>query len=125
MEFARRTMPMPAGPVTLTEAVGPDGLTGRWELICRDGWEWREAGPGQVLVRVAALSADQAAIVQNWIERIKDPAVWWAVSRELQAPESEPEVYQALTASPWLSQVLPVLLEASTEGAPPPPPDRG
>lgn len=118
-------MPMPAGPVTLTEVTGPDGPTGRWELICRDGWEWRHSGPGQVIVRVAALSADQAVVVQDWIERIKDPAVWWAVSRELQAPESEPEVYQALAAAPWLSQVLPVLLEASTEGAPPPPPDRG
>ncbi len=75
-----------------------------------------------MLVRVVTLTAEQARIVQDWLERIRDPAVWWAVSRELQAPESAPEVAQALRASPWLAQVLPVLLEASTEGSPPPPP---
>jgi hypothetical protein len=71
---------------------------------------------------VATLSADQATVVGDWIERIKDPAVWWAVSRELQAPDSAPEVAAALAAYPWLTEVLPVLLEASTEGSPPPPP---
>ena len=93
-----------------------------WELQCRDGWEWQSGGPGKVVVRVATLSTEQALIVQDWLRRIRDPAVWWAVSGELHSPDSAPEVAQALRTSPWLAQVLPVLLEASTEGSPPPPP---
>jgi hypothetical protein len=122
--FERRTVPKPPAPITL-RPLGPAGGNGpdeRWELICRDGWEWQSGGPGLVAVRVATLSGDQATVVGDWIERIKDPAVWWAVSRELQAPDSAPEVAAALAAYPWLTEVLPVLLEASTEGSPPPPP---
>jgi hypothetical protein len=98
---------------------------GPWELIIRDGWEWQRSGAGQVVVRVATLSADQAEVVQGWIERIKTPAVWWAVSREIHSPGGSPEVAGALATDPWLAQVLPPLLEASTEGAPPPPPANG
>ena len=94
----------------------------RWELICRDGWEWRQVSPGKVAVRVAALTGEQAHMVQEWVLRLKEPAFWWATSRELTSPGSSPEVGDALARAPWLVRVLPVLLEASTEGAPPPPP---
>ncbi|MDQ3700543.1 MAG: hypothetical protein M3442_06430 [Chloroflexota bacterium] len=122
MQFVKRTVPMPDAPLML-RALAPNGTAGApWELICRDGWEWQRPGPGQVVVRVAALSDDQAQVVQEWIERIKDPGMWWAVSRELHSPGGSPEVSSTLAAYPWLEQVFPVLLEASTEGAPPPPP---
>ncbi len=121
--FERRTIPQPDSSLAL-HSLGPPGPGEQWELVCRDGWEWQSPAAGRVVVRVATLSADQAAVVGDWIERIKDPAVWWAVSRELQAPDSAPEVAAALATSPWLSGVLPVVLEASTEGSPPPPPDR-
>jgi hypothetical protein len=75
-----------------------------------------------VVVRAAALSGEQAQIVGEWIERLKEPGVWWAVSRELQEPDSAPEVAQAVADHPWLTQVFPVLLEASVDGSPPPPP---
>jgi hypothetical protein len=91
-------------------------------LICRDGWEWRQLSPGKVAVRVAALSGDQAQAVMEWIDRLKNPAFWWATNRELLSPGTSPEVGDALARAPWLTEVLPVLLEASTEGAPPPPP---
>lgn len=122
MQFVKRTVPMPDSPLTLRAhgAMPPAGTP--WELVCRDGWEWQRSGPGQVVVRVAALTDDQAQVVQEWIERIKDPGVWWAVSRELHSPGGSPEVSSTLAAYPWLEQVFPVLLEASTEGAPPPPP---
>lgn len=103
-------------------SIGTDAAGEQWELICRDGWDWQRSGRDQVLVRVATLSSEQALVVQDWVERIKSPAVWWAVSRELQSPDSSPEVSRALSAYPWLTQVFPVLLEASSEGAPPPPP---
>jgi hypothetical protein len=125
--FERRTVPRPERPLTL-RLLGPGGPGGpgeRWELVCRDGWEWRAGGPGVVAVRVATLDATRAAVVGPWIERIKDPAVWWAVSRELQAPDSAPEVATALRGDAWLAGVLPLLLEASTEGTPPPPPPPG
>jgi hypothetical protein len=122
IQFERRTVPRPAAPAVLVAVGGGGGATDRWELVCRDGWEWREVKPGQVAVRVAPLSADQAQVVQDWLTRLKQPTVWWAVSRELNSEGSSPEVGQAMAANPWLSQVLPVLLEASTEGAPPPPP---
>jgi hypothetical protein len=97
-----------------------------WELSCRDGWEWRTNGPpGHVAICTTRLSADQALVVQDWLLRNKNPAVWWAVSRELQAMDSDPDVAQALRQHPWLAAVLPVLLEASTDGSPPPPPPRG
>lgn len=112
----------------------PSGAGGsQWELQCRDGWEWRSSGgtagaggttstgADLVLVRVATVSSDQAIVLQDWLERIKSPAVWWAVSRELQSPDSAPDVAQALRASPWLAEVLPVVLEASVDGAPPRP----
>ncbi|HEX2032818.1 MAG TPA: hypothetical protein VHS99_01415 [Chloroflexota bacterium] len=125
MTFARRTVPLPPASLQLRPlgSAQPGGLDEQWELMCRDGWDWQQSGPNQVLVRVAILSSDQAAIVQEWIERIKDPAVWWAVSRELHSPGGSSEVSDVLSAEPWLEQVFPVLLEASTEGAPPPPPD--
>jgi hypothetical protein len=119
--FERRAVPRPEWPLVL-RSLGPVGPGERWELICRDGWEWRSGGPGLVAVRVATLDGARAAVVGDWIERIKEPAVWWAVSRELQAPDSAPDVAAALRADAWLTGVLPVLLEASTEGSPPPPP---
>jgi len=121
--FTRRTVPMPQSSIMLRGGDGPDGSNGPWELICRDGWEWRREGAG-VIVRVATLTPDQASVVSEWIDRIKSPAMWWAVTQELQSPESSVEVGRALDAYPWLSGVLPVLLEASTDGAPPPPPQR-
>ena len=124
ISFERRSIPQPPNSITL-RALGPAASgwgSDQWELICRDGWEWRASGPGQVAVRVATLNAEQAAVVEEWIDRIKDPAVWWAVSRELQSPDSDPSVAAALAAAPWLTAVLPVVLEASTEGSPPPPP---
>ena len=122
--FDRRTVPQPAASVRLT-GLGPPGTTPeQWELVCRDGWEWRQVSPGQVAVRVATLSADQALVVHDWLERLKDPGYWWATSRELHTPGTAPEVAEALARAPWLNEVLPVLLEASTDGAPPPPPDR-
>jgi hypothetical protein len=113
---------LPDSPLTLC-SVGGNAAGEQWELICRDGWEWQRAAGQQVMVRTATLSADQAMVVREWIERIKDPAAWWAVSRELHSPDSSPEVAQALALAPWLAQVFPLLLEASTEGSPPPPPD--
>jgi hypothetical protein len=119
--FERRAVPRPAAPV-LFRALGTAGTSSeQWELQCRDGWDWRDNGAGRVLVRVATFSPDRALVVQGWLERIKTPAVWWAVSRELQSPDSAPDVAQALRAAPWLAQVLPVLLEASVEGIPPRP----
>lgn len=117
-------MPKPASSVMLRQLGSEDGNdpNSPWELICRDGWEWRTSGPGQVAARVAVLSSVQAPVVAEWIEKLRDPATWWAVSRELAAADSSPDVSAALRMSPWLSQVLPVLLEASVEGAPPPPP---
>lgn len=116
---------MPDSPLSLrTLGSGMPGEFGeQWELVCRDGWEWQHQGPNQVVVRVVTLTADQAAVVQHWLERIKDPAAWWAVSRELHSPGGSTEVANAIATNPWLEQVFPVLLEASTEGAPPPPPD--
>ena len=120
--FERRAVARPASPVQLVALGAPGAPADRWELICRDGWEWRQVAPGKVAVRVASLSAEQAQAVQEWLERLKDPAFWWATSRELHSPGSAPEVADALARAPWLAAVLPVLLEASTEGAPPPPP---
>ncbi len=126
VQFIRRAVPLPSAPIVLRMvAPAPDAdepAGEQWELTCRDGWEWRFTEGNRVLVRVAQVSAEQAQIIQDWIQRIQDPAVWWAVSRELHSPDSSPDVARALRASPWLTQVLPVLLEASTEGAPPPPP---
>ena len=129
----RQAVPQPPSPTTLRLAGGAeDGGIERWELICRDGWEWQRApapngapgAPGAPLVwvRRAVLSPDQASVVGQWIERIRDPASWWQVSRALQTPEGAPAVAQAIAANPWLQEVLPAVLEASTEGAPPPPP---
>lgn len=119
--FERRAIPRPVAPVML-HASGTAGTADeQWELQCRDGWDWRSNGAGLVLVRVATFSPDQALVVQGWVERLKSPATWWAVNRELQLPDSTPDVAQALRATPWLKEVLPVLLEASTEGSPPPP----
>lgn len=137
--FVRRVVPRPESPLVLrpqpVAGSAPEddhlgasgsgvGAAESWELICRDGWEWQAGGPsgsGLVYVRVAELSPAQAQVVAEWVERIKTPAIWWAVSRELLAPGSSPEVARAIQADPWLTEVLPVLLEASTEGAPPPP----
>jgi hypothetical protein len=123
VQFERRTVPRPQSSIVL-RPLDPDAPdSAPWELVCRDGWEWRNSGaPGQVIVRVATLGSHQALVLQDWIERIKEPAVWWAVSRELQSPGVSPEVSATLAAEPWLNQVLPVVLEASTEGVPPPPP---
>jgi hypothetical protein len=124
-------MPQPAMPTSLQMTPARDGdgdSPERWELICRDGWEWQRAqvaGTPMVWVRAATLNADQASVVRHWIERIRDPRVWWEVSRAMQTPESAPVVAQALQANPWLGTILPVVLEASTEGAPPPPPQTG
>jgi hypothetical protein len=116
--FERRAIPRPAASVMLR----PSGASGeQWELQCRDGWDWRSNGAGLVLVRVATFSPDRALIVQGWLERIKSPAVWWAVSRELHSPDSAPDVAQALRVFPWLAEVLPVVLEASMDGTPPQP----
>jgi hypothetical protein len=125
IKFDRREIARPAASVQLVGpgAPGTPGAAGdRWELICRDGWEWRQVSPGKVAVRVAWLSGEQALAVQEWLQRLKDPAFWWATSQELHSPGSSAEVGDALARAPWLAQVLPVLLEASTEGAPPPPP---
>ncbi len=137
--LVRRAIPQPESPLILrprpTAAPTPEddhheangsleGEAESWELICRDGWEWQPGGPsgsGLVYVRVAELSPVQAQVVAEWVERIKTPAIWWAVSRELLAPGSSPEVARAIQMDPWLTEVLPLLLEASTEGAPPPP----
>jgi hypothetical protein len=123
--FVRRAVPLPAHPLALrplaSGAAEESAAADRWELVCRDGWEWQRRDGDLVLVRVATLTADQAAVVQDWIERIKRPAAWWAVSRELHSPGTSPEVGRALAEAPWLAEVLPALLEASCEGAPPPP----
>ena len=122
----RQAVPQPESPATLRIAShSDDGGPERWELICRDGWDWQRApgaGSPMVWVRRAVLSPEQATVVGHWMEQIRDPASWWQVSRALQTPESAPQVAQALAAHPWLREVLPVVLEASTEGAPPPPP---
>ena len=126
--FVRRVVPLPATSIMLTGLGSAGTSPERWELQCRDGWKWRFPAPDKVMVRVAALTAEQALVVHDWLQRIKSPATWWAVSRELQAPGSAPEVGDvaevaaALRADPWLGDVLPALLEASTDGAPPPPP---
>ena len=130
IELQRRAVPQPPSPTTLRAAVADGDGVERWELICRDGWDWQPApavagapaGAPLVWVRAADLNPDQAAVIGHWIERIRDPAAWWEVSRALQTPESAPVVAQALEANPWLRGVLPVVLEASTDGAPPPPP---
>ncbi len=109
-------MPQPPASVTLEES-GSDG----WLLVCRDGWDWQPAGPGQVVVRAATLSPDQGETVRVWIDKLRDPAVWWSVSREINNADSSPEVADAMRRAPWLAQVLPILLEASVDGAPPPP----
>ena len=119
--FERRAIPRPDASVVLRPIDTAGTGSEHWELQCRDGWDWRSTGAGLVLVRVATFSADRALILQGWLERIKSPAVWWAVSRELQSPDSSPEVAQALRASPWLGEVLPVILEASMDGIPPQP----
>jgi hypothetical protein len=122
--FERRAIPRPEASVIFRRlgAAAPPGAAGdRWELQCRDGWDWRSSGPGLVFVRVATFSPDQAPVVQGWVDRIKSPSIWWAVSRELQLPESAPEIAQALRTAPWLAEVFPVLLEASVDGVPPRP----
>lgn len=131
----RRVMPQPESSTSLRALLSSGEGGERWELICRDGWEWQRASSGAagaagtpaggrplVWVRSATLSADQAAIVRDWIERIRTPAVWWEVSRALQTPEGSATVSRALDANPWLRDVLLTILEASAEGAPPPPP---
>jgi hypothetical protein len=145
LTLQRQAMPQPEFATTLRLSGGPGdadaagGMPERWELICRDGWEWQRApsasgasggaGTGAsssarplVWVRRAQLTPDQAAVVGQWIERIRDPAAWWQVSRALQTPESAPDVAREIAANPWLQEVLPAVLEASTDGAPPPPP---
>ena len=122
IKFERRAVTRPASSVQLIAAAHAGGGTERYELICRDGWEWRQLSPGMVAVRVATLDADQAQIVEEWLQRLRDPAFWWATSHELTSPGSSSEVGDALARTPWLAQVLPVVLEASTDGAPPPPP---
>ena len=136
LKMARTAAPQPAEAMTLRLISHADAGPERWELVCRDGWDWQPApaqsngaangsaggGPGTVWVRSAILNAEQAAVVRHWLERIGDPATWWAVSRALQTPESAPNVAAALRDHPWLNAVLPVVLEASTNGAPPPPP---
>lgn len=119
--FERRIIPHPGAPVIFNRLGAPGTSGEQWELQCRDGWDWRSTGGGLVMVRVATFGPDRAPVVQGWVERIKSASVWWAVSRELQSPESAPEVAQALRASPWLAEVFPVLLEASMEGSPPRP----
>ena len=136
VSLQRQAMPQPHAPTVLRAAMGaePGGME-RWELICRDGWEWQRApAPSggangaagatapMVWVRRAVLSPDQAAVVGQFIERIRDPAAWWEVSRALQTPEGAPAVSQTIAQHPWLRDVLPAVLEASSEGAPPPPP---
>ena len=119
--FERRSIPLPSAPVVLSRFGVAGTSDEQWQLQCREGWDWRSGGAGLVMVRVATFSPDRAQILQDWLERIKTPSVWWAVSRELQSPDSAPEVAQALRAAPWLAQVFPVLLEASVEGVPPRP----
>jgi hypothetical protein len=124
IQFTRRNVPLSHASIVL-QPVGSVGdvseVVQQWELVCRDGWEWRRTGQSQVAARVAVISGMQAPVVREWIERLRDPEVWWAVSRELAAPESSPHVAAALRTSPWLAQVFPVLLEASVDGSPPPP----
>ena len=125
ISFERRSIPQPPNSITL-QALGPAdfrlGLRSVGDSSRRDGWEWRASGPGQVAVRVATLNAEQAAVVEEWIDRIKDPAVWWAVSLRTAVAGQRLQRRRALAAAPWLTAVLPVVLEASTEGSPPPPP---
>ena len=127
----RRAVPQPDTSTSLRALpTGPEGGMERWELICRDGWDWQKAptppgggsGPPMVWVRAAILNPDQAQVVGHWLSRIRDSAVWWEVSRAMQTPESAPTVAQAMQTHPWLRDILAVMLEASTEGAPPPPP---
>lgn len=130
----RRAVPQPEMSTSLRVLPqAMDGAMERWELICRDGWDWQRAptpaggsnGAPLVWVRAATLNPDQAQVVGHWLERIRNPAVWWEVSRAMQTPESAPTVAQAMQAHPWLRDILAVVLEASTEGAPPPPPKSG
>jgi hypothetical protein len=131
----RSAVPQPDEPMTLRLVPSEGGLE-RWELICRDGWDWQRAPAPQgasngsasngnrplVWVRTAILTADQAAIMRQWLARISDPATWWDVSRALQTPEGSATFGPVLRDNPWLNVILPAVLEASTEGAPPPPP---
>ncbi|HEU5316399.1 MAG TPA: hypothetical protein VFX49_09835 [Chloroflexota bacterium] len=130
LKMQRAAVPHPGESLTLRPAPS-DGGSERWELTCRDGWDWQVAPASQnaggngrptVWVRTAILTGEQAAVVRQWLDRIGDPATWWAVSRALQEPDSAPNVAPALREHPWLQTVLPAVLEASTEGAPPPPP---
>jgi hypothetical protein len=124
LTFAKRSVPLPAASVTLLPLGaenGAGGQVGQWELVCRDGWEWQRAANGLVQARTLTLNDAQATVVREWIEKIRHPGTWWAVSRELNALDSSPEVAAALRAAPWLGKILPVLLEASVDGAPPPP----
>ncbi len=116
--FAKRSVPKPDASVTLLP-LGTDGT--QWELVVRDGWEWQPAANGLVQARTLVLNEAQATVVREWIDKIRHPGTWWAVSRELNALDSSPEVAAALRAAPWLGKILPVLLEASMDGAPPPP----
>ena len=65
--FERRTTPQPDSPLAL-HSLGPPGPGEQWELVCRDGWEWQSPAAGRVVVRVATLSADQAAVVGDVLE---------------------------------------------------------
>lgn len=119
-----------AGPVSRIElrettpwSDGERPAQGVWELVVREGWEWTRDAAGHYRVRVATLTDAQADVVREWLELLTAPATWWAVNRELAMPDSEPQVAAALAAHPWLTGMLAGLLEASTEGAPPPPPD--
>ena len=127
--LVRRAIPQPDQPTVLRPLPSPmEGGMERWELICRDGWDWSPAptpaggGPRLVWARTATLTPDQAQVVSHWLSRIRQPSSWWEVSRALQTPESAPEVAQAMQTHPWLRDIFATLLESSTEGAPPPPP---
>lgn len=129
LKMQRAAVPHPGESMSLRPAPQTDGGPERWELICRDGWDWQPApapqnagGRPTVWVRTATLTAEQAAIVRQWLDRIGDPATWWSVSRALQTPESAPNVAAAFREHPWLQAIMPAVLEASTDGAPPPPP---
>jgi hypothetical protein len=131
LKMQRAAVPHPGESLSLRPAPAEGGVADRWELICRDGWDWQNApapagaasaGRPTVWVRTAILTNDQATVVRQWLDRISDPGTWWAVSRALQEPDSAPTVAPALREHPWLQTVLPAVLEASTEGAPPPPP---